>query len=119
MFNRPCVNAAFLAVLALSPVSPTLAADGQVVITHAKALNGNVVPGDAAGYPVTLSQAGSYVLGGNLAPGPDAIEVTTSDVSIDLNGFKISGGRQQQCPLRHLGSGRSSYRKKWNDHRIQ
>jgi hypothetical protein len=94
MFNRPSIIVAFLVFLAALRAAPVLAADGQIVVTHTKAVNGNVTPNDPPGYPVILSQAGSYILGSNLTPGPglDAIEVTTSDASIDLNGFKISGG---------------------------
>jgi len=82
------------AVLVLITGAPAQAADGQILITHAKALGGNVTPGDAANYPVTLSRSGSYILGSDLSPGPnrDAIVVASSDIAIDLNGFKISGG---------------------------
>jgi hypothetical protein len=74
--------------------SPALAADGQIVITHAKALAGGVTAGDAPGYPVTLNTSGSYILGSNLFPGKDrdGIVAAIHDVSIDLNGFTISGG---------------------------
>jgi len=73
---------------------PARAADGQIVITHSKILAGNVTPGDPGGYPARLTRSGSYILGSDLTPGPnlDAIVVASSDVSIDLNGFKISGG---------------------------
>ena len=71
-----------------SPVS------AQVLITHSKALAGNVTPGDAAGFPVTLSIAGSYKLASNLLPGAglDGIVAAAEDISIDLNGFRIAGG---------------------------
>jgi hypothetical protein len=74
--------------------SPSRAADGQVLITHAKAVAGGVTPGDAQGYPVALTVGGSYILGSDLTPPPnfDAIVVGSSDTTIDLNGFKISGG---------------------------
>lgn len=82
-----------LMVVAL-PAALARAADGQVLITHAKVLAGKVTAGDAAGYPATLSVPGSYILGGNLAPGPnkDGIVAASADISIDLNGFRISGG---------------------------
>ena len=63
--------------------TPAFAVDGQILITHAKALAGNVTPGDAAGYPVRLSLPGSYALGGNLLPGRylDGIVAASSDIS--------------------------------------
>lgn len=69
-------------------------AQAQVVITQTKANQGGITPDDDPGFPVTLSLSGSYVLGGNLQPGAnlDAIVVTAPDVTIDLNGFKLSGG---------------------------
>jgi hypothetical protein len=67
---------------------------GEVQITHAKVLAGNVTPGDPAGYPAILSAPGSYILAGNLAPGPNlnGIVAAAPDITIDLNGFRISGG---------------------------
>ena len=70
------------------------AVDGVILITQAKALKGNVTPGDAAGFPVKLTLSGSYRLAGNLTPpsGKDGIVVAAPDITIDLNGFKMSGG---------------------------
>jgi len=73
---------------------PAYAVDGIVLINQNAALAGNVTPGDAPGFPVTISVPGSYKLSGNLAV-PDAnttaIQVNADDVSIDLNGFAIVG----------------------------
>lgn len=70
------------------------AVDGMILITQQKAQTGSVTPGDAPGFPVTLSQPGSYRLSGNLTV-PDqnttAIQVTTDNATIDLNGFSILG----------------------------
>ena len=70
------------------------AVDGVVDINQARASAGGVSPGDTAGFPVTISQAGSYRLTGNLTV-PDAnttaICVTASNVTVDLNGFSILG----------------------------
>ena len=70
------------------------AVDGVVLIDQNRALAGNVTPGDAAGFPVTISVSGSYRLSGNLTV-PDintsAILVTADNVTIDLNGFSIIG----------------------------
>lgn len=52
--------------------------------------------GDGAGYPVSITIAGSFVLSSNLAPPGDistaAIFVSASNVDIDLNGHTIDGG---------------------------
>jgi len=73
---------------------PAHAVDGVVLINQAGALNGNVTAGDTPGFPVTISVPGSYRLSSNLIV-PDgnttAIEVLTSEVAIDLNGFSIIG----------------------------
>jgi hypothetical protein len=63
----------------------------QVVITQAKANAGNVTPGDTQGYPVTISQPGSYKLGSNLAvpAGKDGIVINNFDVTINFNGFRM------------------------------
>jgi hypothetical protein len=63
------------------------AVDGVILIDQARALAGNVTPGDGPGFPVTISQPGSYRLAGNLTGG--GIDVRARDVSIDLNGFTI------------------------------
>lgn len=68
--------------------------DGVIEINQAKAEAGEVTPGDAEGFPVTISEPGSYRLTGNLAV-PDAnttaIQVTATTVTLDLNGFSIIG----------------------------
>jgi hypothetical protein len=79
-------------LLAAAPVA--LAADGQILINQAKAMAGGVTPGDAPGFPVTISQPGSYKLVGNLTvpnENTTAVEITGNDVTLDLNGFAIMG----------------------------
>src|SRR5438552_8329198 len=73
---------------------PMYAVDGVVLINQSTALAGNVTPGDAPGFPVTISVSGSYKLSGNLTvPDADttAIRITAEDVTVDLNGFSIIG----------------------------
>jgi len=75
-------------------VGATHAVDGMILINQSKALTGSVTPGDAAGFPVTLSQPGSYRLSGNLTVSDQnttAIQVTADNITIDLNGFAILG----------------------------
>jgi len=68
------------------------AADAQVVITQAKALQGGVTPGDAAGFPIILSRPGSYRFGTNIQPPASTIgiELKSPDITIDLNGFRLA-----------------------------
>ena len=49
-----------------------LAVDGVTLIDQNKALAGSVTPGDTPGFPVTISQPGSYRLSGNLERCPTA-----------------------------------------------
>ena len=66
----------------------------QKAFNQGKAMQGNVTPGDAPGFPVTISKEGAYTLTSNLTV-PDkhttAIEITASNVTLDLNGFAILG----------------------------
>ena len=93
MTKRNSLFAALIAALASASGSPAIAADGEILITHAKALAGNVTPGDAPGYPITLSKTGSYRLGGNLIPGAgkNGIEITGDFVTLDFGGFTLNG----------------------------
>ncbi|MEO7793784.1 MAG: hypothetical protein ABIV06_03350 [Thermoanaerobaculia bacterium] len=80
---------------------PAAATDGRIEINQAKALAGGVTTGDAAGFPVSINTAGSFVLtsdldvtvAGGAAPNTTAIEVTlgVTGASLDLNGFTIRG----------------------------
>lgn len=74
---------------------PALSAEGAVEINQARAEAGGVTPADLPGFPVTLATPGSYVLTGELAAPGDAtaIEVLADDVSLDLGGFSVRGGR--------------------------
>jgi hypothetical protein len=95
MFIRSYVAAALVAALTLSP-APAIAIDGEILITHAAALAGNVTPGDTAGYPVTISIPGSFKLASNLLVTSifaTGIHVTSTFVTIDLNGFTLAAGR--------------------------
>jgi hypothetical protein len=103
---RPNACALALLALALAPwATPALAQNkgggggsttptsGVITIDQAKAEAGGVTAGDAAGFPITISQPGSYRLMSNLTladPNVTAIEITADDVTIDLNGFTVS-----------------------------
>jgi hypothetical protein len=73
--------------------SAPLAEASMIKITQAKAENGAVTTGDTPGFPVTISQPGSYALDGNLTVpiNSDGIIITAPNVSFDLAGFGIQG----------------------------
>jgi hypothetical protein len=87
--------------------------DGVVLIDQQRAERGNVTPGDAPGFPVTISKPGQYRLVGNLTvPDADtvAIEITSLEpVALDLNGLAILGSTRCTVPpvsCAPLGAGR-------------
>jgi hypothetical protein len=91
--NRTWILLTSIGLAAAIP-NVTLAVDGVVLISQSSALAGNVTPGDAPGFPVTISVSGSYRLSSNLTvpdANTDAIDITASHVTIDLNGFSIIG----------------------------
>lgn len=85
------LSPAALLVAALALAGPASA--DVILITQAKAQAGNVTPGDTAGFPITISQSGSYRLDSNLTVpnGANGIQVQVANVTIDLNGFTIEG----------------------------
>jgi parallel beta-helix repeat protein len=93
--------------------SSVYAVDGVVLIDQNHALAGNITPGDAPGFPVTITQPGSYKLSSNLTV-PDAnttaIQITSNNVTLDLNGFSIIGpvvctSSPAVCPAAGQGNG--------------
>lgn len=74
-------------------VEPAGAVDGVVEINQARAMAGGITSGDTAGFPVVISEPGSYRLTGNLDVGiaVDGIVVQAAGVTLDLNGFEIVG----------------------------
>lgn len=91
------MNRAFIAVLAClafaMPAHAVTVVNGVVLITQADALAGGVTPGDAPGFPVTLSATGSYRFASNLLlnANVNGINVTAPEVTIDLYGFRLAG----------------------------
>jgi parallel beta-helix repeat protein len=74
--------------------STALAVDGVVLIDQKGATTGNITPGDEAGFPITISHSGSYRLTGNLTvpAHTNGIVIAANEVTIDLNGFRLTGG---------------------------
>lgn len=65
-----------------------------VEINQDCAVNTGCLTGDTAGFPVTISTPGSYRLGENLTStnqNTTFIEISTSGVTLDLNGFGLFG----------------------------
>lgn len=95
--SRPALRRTLFALgatAALGAVQATTLADGAVALSQEAALAGNVTPGDATGFPVTINRSGTYRLTGNLIvpAGLDAIRITNQvEATIDLNGFSIVG----------------------------
>lgn len=81
-------------LLVLTLAGPALAVDGVIEINQAKAAVGGVTTGDAPGFPVSITQSGSYRLTSDLTVGASlgGISVAAENVTLDLNGFTIFGG---------------------------
>ena len=91
--NHPALAAFAAILLAATPALALTDDHGVVVFTQADALAGNVTPGDAPGFPVTISVGGSYRLGSNLVvtTAVNGIEVRANEVSLDMGGFTLAG----------------------------
>jgi hypothetical protein len=74
---------------------PTYAIDGVVLIDEAAVLAGGINAADGPGFPVTITEPGSYRLSSNLVLPAGSFaagfSIETNDVSLDLNGFSIIG----------------------------
>jgi hypothetical protein len=92
MTTNRVLSSALAVSLAILGASPVLAA-GEIIITQAKAIAGGVTAGDSPGFPVTLSQPGTYEFGSNIYPsaGKNGIRPAARNVTIDLNGFELNG----------------------------
>jgi Right handed beta helix region len=64
-----------------------------VVIDQTAALAGNVSPGDAPGFPITLSRGGHYTLDSDLVVPADTpgIVIAAPNVTLDLGGHTLRG----------------------------
>jgi len=93
--RRPRVFGALFAGFAvLVAARPAPAVDGVIEINQSRALAGGITAGDSPNYPIRLNTSGSYRLTSNLtaALNNSGIEVNADDVTIDLNGFTLTGG---------------------------
>lgn len=89
----PWIAEPMMALFVALPL-PTMASDGRVELNQTCATAGGCVPGDAAGFPITLNSGGSYVLTCNLSvpnQNTNGIEINANDITIDFNGFTLAG----------------------------
>jgi hypothetical protein len=106
------LRTSFLALAVMAFGSDTVGA-AAVSIDQRSAQAGKVTAGDAPGFPVTISEPGSYRLSSNLVvneAGVTVIEITANDVTIDLAGFSIVGpnkcaGTPVECSIQGGGIG--------------
>jgi len=85
------------ALLIALPAGNVAASGGISEISQSCATATGCFPGDAPGFPVTISSSGSYILTSNLDSSADvnvdAIHIPVADdVSLNFNGFEIAGG---------------------------
>ena len=81
-------------LLLLVIAHPALATDGVSEISQTCATQTGCFSGDTTGFPVTITTPGSYRLTSRIVlpnENTDGILVSTSSVTIDLNGFEIAG----------------------------
>jgi parallel beta-helix repeat protein len=93
----------FAAAAMLAWAASAGAVDGTIEINQAKVQA-------AAGFPYKITSSGSYRLTGNLTvpASTDGIDVTAANVTIDLNGFLITGpGSTESIPIGINASGKS------------
>ena len=86
--TRPALLLLLCSIL-LAPVAG--AVDGVIEINQTCAVNTGCFAGDSPGFPVDINAAGSYRLTSDLSltDADSGIRVSSSNVSIDLNGFTI------------------------------
>lgn len=78
--------------------APALAAEGILEINQTCAdLSSGCFPGDVGGFPVTISQPGSYRLTSDLVSTVSApvVSILVEFVTLDLNGFTVKGNAIQ------------------------
>lgn len=95
MRTRPWTKLTAL-LMALWPLA-AVSSDGRFEINQS-CVNVGCFPGDTAGFPITITNPGSYILSGNVtlsaaAAAANGMEIRSDDVSIDLNGFAIRCNR--------------------------
>src|SRR4051794_34078108 len=93
---RPLFSILVLSALTFSAAAQVTDQYGVILIDQQHAQVSGIGPGDGSGFPVTISQPGSYKLTSNLtvaSPTSNGIVIQADNVTLDLNGFSISGPR--------------------------
>lgn len=91
--KKALLGGTLLASLLLAPATG-LATDGALEVNAIAVSAGGLTPGDAPGFPATLSLPGRYVLTSDLVvptSADTAVEILADGVTLDLNGFTLSG----------------------------
>jgi hypothetical protein len=84
-----------LLILALAYAGPALASDGALEISQPCAVSTGCFTGDTPGFPVDVTEPGSYVLTSDLNHDPtvhgntEIVRILADDITLDLNGFTI------------------------------
>ena len=102
-----------LVAVAVMAFGSNVVSAAVVSIDQKSAQTGKITEGDAPGFPVTISEPGSYRLQSNLVvkeASVTVIEITANDVTIDLAGFSIVGpntcaGTPVECTVSGGGIG--------------
>lgn len=103
------VRVVCVTLVCVAAAASAYAADGVLEINQSCAATG-CFSGDTAGFPVTLSQSGSYRLTSNLSDTASAITISGDSITLDLGGFTVDGqGRCTGVPVTSCtGAGVSS-----------
>lgn len=85
--------ATFAAVLSAASAHAVTNDNGDILITQAAASAGGITPGDAPGFPITISVSGTYRLATNLVVTTvvNGIEVRANEVTIEMGGHTLAG----------------------------
>jgi len=83
-------------ILILIGSTPAAAVDGVLEINQSCAVNSGCFSGETAGFPVSITNSGSYRLTSDLSVSGVGLSAITlanglTDVTLDLNGFEIEG----------------------------
>ncbi len=85
-----------LLILCLLSITNLTLADNGVYAVNDVCNGFGCFPGDTSGFPITITNSGSYRLTSNLVSSSttdNVIEITADNVTLDLNGFSIIGPR--------------------------
>jgi len=106
----------FAILAGLGLAARATAVDGVIEIHQAAVAQGGITPGDAPGFPVTLSRPGSYRLTSSLSSssrGTVYVAIASAGVVLDLNGFAIGCFEGASCAASASGQGISGA--SWDD----